>query len=102
IDDSAEVHAQSTIPAVEVRVFRITTPANTCVIAEHVDLAESSDGLLGGMAQLVAISYVRLHDLHVSAATERLLRFSQIVRIEVYDHHLHAELQEALCHGLTD
>lgn len=76
IDDPAEVHAQSTIPAVEVGVFRITTPANACVVAQHVDFAERSDGLIGGMAQLIAISHICLHDLHVFAASERLLRFS--------------------------
>lgn len=102
VDDTTQVHPQSAVPGFEVRILRIAAAADAGVVAQNMDLAERTEGRLGGAAQLLAIAHIRVHDMHVAAPAEGLLHLLEIVPVEVHDHDLHPEAQEVLRHCLTD
>ena len=102
VDDTAQVDAQRAIPGIEVRFVGVAAAADAGVVAEHVDSAEPANGLCGRCPDLVAVTDVRVDEVHVVAPGQGLPLLLQILLVEIDGDHLHAEPEEVLHQPVAD
>lgn len=102
VDDAAQVYAQRAIPGFEVRFVGVAASADAGVVAEQMDSAERANALRGRRPDLVAVTDVRVDEVHVVAPGQSLPLLLEILLVEINDDHLHAEPEEVLHQPVAD